>query len=151
LVTTKQGKSGKPSFTYNGYAGIQNPSQVPKYLNSYDFARLYNEAALNDNPDATSPYSEEDLQKYRDHSSPYTHPDVDWYNVVIKPDALQQRHSLSSTGGSEHLNYFLLLGYFDQQGMYRSVNFTKYNFRANINADLSNTTKLTVGLGGELE
>src|SRR5690606_9101865 len=49
------------------------------------------------------------------------------------------------------LNYFLLLGYFDQQEMYRSVNFTKYNFRANINADLSNTTKLTVGLGGELE
>ncbi|WP_177181248.1 SusC/RagA family TonB-linked outer membrane protein [Parapedobacter koreensis] len=150
LVTTKRGKTGKPSFTYNGYAGIQNPSQVPKYLNSYDFARLYNEAALNDNPDATPPYSAEDLQKYRDHSSPYTHPDVDWYNAVIKPDALQQRHSLSSTGGSEHLNYFLLLGYFDQQGMYRSVNFSKYNFRANINADLSNTTKLTVGLGGEL-
>jgi len=151
LVTTKKGKTGKPSFSYTGYVGVQNPTQIPKYLNSYDFARLYNEAALNDNPDADLPYSEEDLQKYRDHSSPFTHPDVNWYESVLQSDAVQQRHSLSTSGGSENINYFLLFGYFDQQGMYRSINFSKYNLRANIDADLTKSTKLTVGLAGGLE
>lgn len=76
LVTTKRGLSGKPSFSYSGNAGWQNVINIPNYINSYDYARLYNQASLNDDPNLSVddlPYSEEDLQKYRDHSDPYGH------------------------------------------------------------------------------
>lgn len=151
LITTKRGATGKPTFSYTGYVGFQNPTQTPKYLNSYDYARLYNEAALNDDPSATPPFSDEDLQKYRDHSDPFTHPDIDWFDEIIEPNAPQTRHSLSVTGGSDRIKYFMLLGLFDQAGMYRTVNFKKYNFRLNVDAGLTKSTTLSVGVFGGLE
>jgi TonB-linked SusC/RagA family outer membrane protein len=151
LITTKRGTTGKPTFNYTGYYGIQNPTQIPKYLNSYDYARLYNEAQLNDDPTATPPYSDEDLQKYKDHSDPYDHPDVNWFKEVITPNAPQMRHSLSVTGGSDKIKYFMLFGVFDQTGMYKTVDFKKYNLRVNVDAELSKTTSLSVGVYGSLQ
>lgn len=151
LVTTKRGSTGKPAFSYTGYVGFQNPTQLPKYLNSYDYARLYNEAQLNDDPGAPVPYSNEALQKYKDHSDPYNYPDVNWFDEIITPNAPQTRHSLSVTGGSERVKYFMLLGLFNQDGMYRTVNSKKYNLRLNIDAELTKTTTLSVGIFGGLE
>lgn len=151
LITTKRGSTGKPTFNYNTYYGWQNPTQVPKYLSSYDYARLYNEAQFNDDPSADPPYSEEDLQKYRDHSDPYNYPDVDWFKEIITPNAPQSRHSLSVTGGSDKIKYFMLLGMYDQDGMYSTVNFKKYNLRINLDAELTNTTQLSVGAYGSLQ
>lgn len=152
LVTTKRGVTSKPVFNYTGYVGWQNVINVPDYLNSYDFARLYNQAALNDNPDLEPdelPYSDEDIQKYKDHSDPYTHPDIKWYESIIEPNALQTRHSVSMTGGSDKFRYFMLLGYLDQQGIYRSDNLTRYNGRINIDADVTKTTTISATVAGD--
>ena len=61
LITTKKGKSGKPKLTYDGYVGYQNPTVITKFVNSYDYARMKNEGALNQGS-ATVPYSATDLQ-----------------------------------------------------------------------------------------
>ena len=151
LITTKRGSSGMPTFNFTTYYGFQNPTQVPKYLNAYDYARLYNEAQQNDDPTAPAPYSDDDLQKYRDHSDPYDHPDVDWFKEVISPNAPQSRNTLSITGGSERIRYFMLFGMYDQAGMYSSVNFKKYNLRLNVDADITKTTTLSVGVFGGLQ
>ena len=151
LVTTKRGSEGKPTINYNGYVGIQNPTKVPKFLNAYDYAILYNEATRNDNPyitDAQLQYQPDDLEKYRTHSSPYTHPDVDWYDVTRNKNAIQQRHSLSLSGGTQTVAYFLSFGYFDQQSMFNNVSYTKYNLRANIDAQVTQSTKVSVDLAG---
>ncbi len=153
LVTTKRGNSGKPQFSYTGYVGIQNPTRIPEYLNSYDYARLYNEAAQNDNPSLTPeelPYSADDIQKYKDHSDPYGHPDVSWYKEVLEPNAVQQRHSLSMTGGTDKTKYFVLLGYFDQKGIIKNIDYQKINLRTNLDIDVTKTTKFSLGLAGEL-
>ncbi len=151
LVTTKRGLSGKPSFSYNAYAGLQNVINRPKYLNSYDYARLYNRATLNDDPSLPVdqlPYKDEDIQKYKDHSSPFTHPDVDWWKEVIQPNALQQKHSLSVSGGSENFKYFMSFGYLNQDGIYRTDNMKRYNARINIDANLTKSTTVSIGVGG---
>src|SRR5690606_723336 len=44
LVTTKKGSLGKPTFTYNGFVGFQNPTVLPDYLSSYEEASLKNAA-----------------------------------------------------------------------------------------------------------
>ncbi len=154
LVTTKRGVSSKPTFNYTSYAGLQNVINIPNYLNSYDFAHLYNVAQQNDDPNLTPgqlQYSADDLQKYKDHSSPFTHPDINWYKAIIQPNALQQRHSLSMSGGSDKFRYFALFGYFDQDAIYRSTNLKKYNGRINIDADITKTTTLSITAAGDLQ
>ena len=151
LVTTKRGTEGKPTVNYNGYVGIQNPTIVPQFLNSYDYAVLYNEATRNDNPYITDDqlqYQPSDLEKYKNHSSPFTHPDVDWYDVTRQKNAVQQRHFVSLSGGSKTVAYFLSVGYFDQKAMFKNVDYSKYNLRANIDADVTPTTKISVNLAG---
>jgi len=152
LVTTKRGVSSKPTFNYTNYAGLQNVINIPNYLNSYDFARLYNVAQQNDDPSLTPgqlTYTADDLQKYKDQSSPFTHPDINWYKKIIQPNALQQRHSLSMSGGSEKFRYFALFGYFDQDAIYRSTNLKKYNGRINIDADITKTTTVSLTVAGD--
>ncbi len=152
LVTTKRGISSKPNFSYTTYTGWQNVINVPDYLNSYDFARLYNQAEINDGVDTNNvTYSGDDLQKYKDHNDPYGHPDISWYKSVIQPNAFQQRHSLSVSGGSDKFRYFMLFGYFDQQGIYRSDNLKKYNGRINIDADITKTTTLSATVAGDFQ
>jgi TonB-linked SusC/RagA family outer membrane protein len=151
LVTTKRGVSGKPTFNYTGYYGFQNPTQEPKYLNSYDYARLYNEAQLNDDPTATPRYTAEDLQKYKDHSDPFGHPDVNWFKTIITPNAPQRRNSLSVSGGSDRIKYFIAFGDYDQKGMYRTVDFKKNDLRINLDAELTKTTSLSVGTYGNFQ
>ncbi len=154
LVTTKRGRSSKPTFNYTSYAGFQNVINIPDFLNSYDYARLYNVAAKNDDPsipDDQLPYTADDLQKYKDGSSPYTHPDIPWYKTILQKNALQQRHSLSMTGGSDKFKYFVLFGYLDQAGVYRSSNAKKYNGRINIDAEITPTTTLSATVGGDFQ
>jgi TonB-linked SusC/RagA family outer membrane protein len=154
LITTKKGSTGRPTFSYNGYSGFQNVINIPKYLNSYDFARLYNLAAQNDDPSLPAdelPYTAEDLQKYQDHSDPYGHPDVNWWKEVVTPNALQQKHSLSVSGGTEDFKYFVSFGYLDQAGIYRTDNLKKYNTRINIDANLTKTTSVSIGVGGDIQ
>jgi TonB-linked SusC/RagA family outer membrane protein len=149
LVTTKRGKEGKPSIEYNGYAGIQNPTKKPVYLGSYDYGRLYNEALLNDNPGIPAeelPYQPEDLEAYRNHTNPYTYPDVNWYEEVLSKNALQQRHSISLSGGTERVKYFVSFGYLNQKGMFKNISLDTYNLRANLDADVTSRTKVSVDL-----
>ena len=151
LITTKRGKDSKPIITYSGYYGLQNPIRLPSLLNSYDFAILYNEALHNDDPGASPAYSAEDIQKYKDHSDPYGHPDVDWNRAELNSDAPIQRHSLSLNGGSETFRYFISFGTVDQDGNIPNNNFNTKTFRANFDANITNTTKVLVNLSGSKE
>jgi len=154
LITTKKGITGKPTFSYSGYVGFQNVINTPSYLNSYDFSRLYNQATLNDDPSLPQnelPYSAEDIQKYKDHSDPYGHPDVNWWKEIVTPNALQQKHSLSVSGGTDDFKYFISFGYLNQEGIYRTDNLKKYNSRINIDANLTKTTSISIGVGGDIQ
>lgn len=151
LITTKRGEESKPQISYSGYVGVQNPVRVPDYLNAYDYATLYNEAQLNDNPDLTRDdltYSEEDIEKYRNHSAPYTHPDVDWNKEILRNNAPIQRHSVSMSGGSKNIKYFTSFGVLNQDGSIPNLNYKSYTYRVNIDADITKTTKLSLNLSG---
>ena len=52
LITTKRGVVGKPKVSYNGYVGWQDACRLPKYLDSYNYALLLNEAYRNDGANA---------------------------------------------------------------------------------------------------
>lgn len=130
LITTKRGKTGRAQFNFSTSYGLVSPIGVPKYS---DAALQLKGIGLSD--DVIQPWLDG------------TNQSTDWLDAVLKSSSGQQRHSLTATGGSEKINYFLSLGLSTQEGQItgddKSGN-DQYNIRANIDAQL--TDRLKVGL-----
>ena len=148
LVTTKRGTAGKMNINFSTSLGVQERTREPEILNSYDFALLYNEALSNEGKDAL--YSEDDLMKYKNRSNLDTHPDSDWLSVLNKT-ALVRTYNIAASGGSEKVRYATSIGYLNQDGIIPSDNFKRYNFRSNIDAEVTNTTTLSFDISGRDE
>ncbi len=150
LVTTRQGKTGKPVMSYDGYVGFQNPTIITKFVDAYQYALLKNEGARN--AGATSlPFSEESLQKYRDGSDPDGHPNIDPIGDMIQKNTLITSHTLSVNGGTDIIKYAMGLGYLDQEGMFPGIRFRRYNVSANVQAQATKTTLVGLSLNGRVE
>lgn len=156
LITTKRGKVGKPQVSYSGNVALQTPTRLPKVANSYDYARYYNQAYLNDG-NLGSYYSDSELQKYKDHSDPIFYPDVDWMDQVFNKVSVQHKHNVNVTGGTQFTRYYVSLGYFNQQGLQKNVSkaydynntdgYSRINLRSNVDMTITPTTQLGVTLG----
>ena len=149
LVTTKHGTSGKPQLTYNGYYGWQNPAQLPRMVNSYEYASLRNAANANEGKGPV--YGDYALQKFKDGSDPDLYPVNDPLRTLINKNAPMMSHNLSVSGGTDKIKYFGALGYLTQDGMWGSTNFKRYNLTSNVDIQVTNSTKLSVGLNGRVE
>lgn len=142
LITTKRGQQGTPKVSYSGYAGWQVPTNLPDYLNSYQYARLLNEGLQNEGKPVR--YSDEELEKFRTGSDPYKYPNTDWAGLLFQGSGFQQSHDLSLTAGTQTTQYFLSLGYLDQDGTITHTRSNRYNVRFNIDTRVSDL--LSVGL-----
>lgn len=151
LVTTRRGTIGKPSISFRAERAWQSTIRLPKYVNSYDYARLYNEALANDN--LPPRFSEDDLEYYKIGADPYLYPNTDWLGTVLKKSSPMFRANLNISGGNDRVKYFVSAGALTQDGMYNfsdlnpyssNVKFNRYNFRSNI--DINVTDHFTIGL-----
>ena len=160
IVTTKRGKLGKPVINFRTQSALQTPTRMPKFLGSYDFATLYNEAYLNDNPNGTQlPYSDEALEAYRTGSDPLKYPDVDWIDEVLK-NSLSSQTNFSLSGGGKVARYFVNMGYMYQDGLYKTereelynpkFELKRYNFRSNVDIDFDKDFTVGLNLYGSIE
>lgn len=146
LITTKKGKIGKPTITYNGRVGIQQPTQYPKLMSAYQYATLKNQALENSGVPASDPqyYTDEQLQDFKQGKGT-----VDWYKETFKKSSMVTQHNLSVSGGSQAIRYFGSVGYVDQDGMYDEINFKRYNFRTNVDAQISKSLQIGIHLDGQ--
>ncbi len=145
LITTKKGKKGqKARVSYSGLVSWVSPTARLKFLGAADYARLYNEATLNEDPNAVVPYTEEDIRKFSDGSDPIGHPDTDWYSEVMKKRTLETQHNLSISGGSENTTYMASLGYLYQDGLSKEKNYERYNGRVNIDSKVAKWISLGI-------
>lgn len=142
LITTKAGKAGKPTLTYNGYYGIQNPTQVPRFVNSFQYATLRNEAAANDG--TAIPYTANDLALFQNHQDPDGHADGHPLDDIIKKNRPIQYHNISLSGGTEDIQYFASVGYNRQDGMWDPTYLNKFNGSLSVTANATKTTKVNL-------
>jgi len=172
IVTTKQGKIGKPTITYDADFGMHQPTTIPKLASSVEYADIRNEqpiygiqdtnewgAALNairtagvynsPNPATGSVFanvSPVDYAGYVAGTDPYLYPNTDWFGETFNDWAEQSRHNLSITGGTEKIKYFSSLGYLNQDAIYKnsSNRYQQYNFRINTDVKINDyiSTKL---------
>ncbi|WGQ10886.1 TonB-dependent receptor [Pedobacter gandavensis] len=151
LVTTKRGKIGKVSASYTMNYGVSQVTRLPKNLGSYEYAVLFNEAKLNDNPNATPEFSLERLDGFRTGSDPELYPNTNWMDLVLGGTAPRMQHNVSLSGGTEKVKYFTSLGYLNEDGLYKSLNYKRYNVRSNLDIQVTNTTRFSVDLSGRME
>ena len=157
LVTTKRGEEGKAQISVSTSASLQKPLRLYEYANSYDYAVAFNEKLTNDG--ASPVFNENILNAFKNHTDPLLYPDMNWMNLIMKPTSFQSQHNLNISGGTERVRYFTSIGILTQDGLFRSFdagynsNFTynRYNYRANLDIDVTQTTLLSVNLGGRLE
>jgi TonB-linked SusC/RagA family outer membrane protein len=165
VISTRRGRLGPPKISMRIETSMQQPTRIPKYLNAFETASLYNLAQINDNkinPSTgfTPRFSQDDLDHYRDHDDPYGHPDIDWYDVLFKKFSKQYRANFDISGGTEKIKYFISLGGLFQDGMVRDfgksqeVNgnyyYIRYNYRSNLDIKITSTTDLRVDLYGNI-
>ena len=117
LVTTKGGKKGQASITYNGSYGWQNPWRKKEVLNAKEYMTIMNEARINDG--GAPLYSFEEIAA--------AGKGTDWQDETFYYNAPVTQHQLSMSGGTEKATFFLSLGYFSQAGIVGG-NFDKSNY-----------------------
>jgi TonB-linked SusC/RagA family outer membrane protein len=138
LVTTKRGGLGAREFTYSGTVGIQEPLRIPPSFNAYEHARAINDALrYNDVPltDARY-YAEDELDYFRNNS-------WNWVEQLWR-DPVETQHSLSLTGGTDGVRYFLSGSFFHGTGSFDNLSFQRLNSRGNIDVDLTRRLKASV-------
>ena len=159
IVTTKRGKEGPARINFSTSVAVQQPTRMPKFANSYDYASQYNQAQLLDGVEPGSlAFSDEALEAFRTHSNPIAYPDMDWVDMIVKNSALQTQHNLTISGGTKNIRYFTSLGVFTQDGLFKSFEddynsnfrYNRYNYRVNLDIDVTKTTSMKINLGGRV-
>jgi TonB-linked SusC/RagA family outer membrane protein len=152
LITTKSGSRGLPTLTFNTYYGWQTPTYYPDLLNAVDYMKLRNEAVLNVDPTAVLQFPVDIINDYDNlHASdPDKYPDSNTKELVDFNIPIQ-KHDIQISGGTERLRYYAGVGYYGQAGLFDKVNYKRYNYSLNINADVTNTTAITASFIGSYE
>jgi TonB-linked SusC/RagA family outer membrane protein len=162
LITTKRGKSGKPKLSFESQVSSVSLSKLDPVLNSYDARYLKNFAIINElgiDPNSWADFTPpEILNYYRDGTYPELYADVNWRDELTRDFSLSQRHNLNVAGGTDFVKYFLSLGYLSEGDIMRTQDFgqgyspefkyDRYNFRSNLDFDLTKTTRFSVNLSG---
>lgn len=136
LITTKKGKMGTPTVTYNGWVGIHQVIKKQDVLDPYEFVRYQ----LDQNYDV---YSEtylkngQTLESYKDRQG------VNWQDHIFR-DAFVHNHNIAVRGGNEKTRYAISGSLMDQKGVVINSGYEKYQGRAVLDQIVNN--KLKVGL-----
>jgi len=143
LINTKKGREGRMKININMEASFSQPTRLPKYLDSYQYATLYNEAQLNDNPNATPHYDDTALEGYRTGSDPYKYPNVNWVDEFLKKNYMLTRTNINVSGGDHIAKYYVGVNYMNNSGAFKTDK--------SINTYNTNTTVEVIGIHGNVQ
>ncbi|NGM60927.1 TonB-dependent receptor [Sphingobacterium sp. SGG-5] len=160
IVTTKSGKIGKPTINATLERAFSDAVEMPKFLDAYNTAILFNEGYKNDNPTATQPfYSDEAIEAFRTGSDPLRYANVDYLDELLKT-GIETRANVNVSGGGQLAKYFVNVGYLDQGGIYNAeknsdydpnATYKRYNFRSNVDIDFDENFSIGLKLNGAIQ
>lgn len=148
LVTTKRGKSGKPRINASTSYSVSSFSATPDLMTSEQFAIYENEIA--DRFGNTLPFSQTDLDNFASGSDPINFPNTNWFEATFANSAPEVRNSISISGGTDKVNYFVSADNMYREGLFESgdTDFRQNQIRSNIDVNITDDIKLSVDLSG---
>ncbi len=158
LVKTKRGNKESKFHFKAGYSHKwQFDPQTADMVDAYGYAKALNQARANDG--ASPAYSEAELQKFVDGSDPLVYPNINWKKEVFKNTAHETNAFLSFYGGTDKVQYYTQLDFTDARGLYANpvqddwtsqLKYSKANIRANLDFEVSKTTRVSTNILGIL-
>lgn len=160
LITTKKGKSGKATVNYSNNFRWNSPVKQPDKMDSYRFVYFLNDAKVN--AGQTAQFSQEvidniaarrrgevglivPVNKEGNFQIGNANADTDFYELHFKDWALSQEHSLSVSGGTDKLSYYVSGNFMDQEGLlrYADDNYKRYTMNGKIMGKINKYVSFT--------
>lgn len=144
LITTKRGKEGKTSISYNYEYGSNSPTELPEFTNAKRYQEMFNEREAND---GAGPRFEEAKVADWDAlnaSEPDLYPNTNWQDAMFSQSSSRQRHSINVTTGTKNIRTNAIFNYDTEDAIYVNRNFDRYTARVNNDVILSNKLSASI-------
>ena len=161
LITTKKGQEGSVYTSVRYEAVLSMPTRVIEVVDPINYMKMYNQALLARNPDATPQYSVERIERTGSPSYPsWVYPANDWYDIMFHDYSINHRAGLNIRGGSRLVQYYTSVNYVRDEGMLKTdrlnqfkcnIENSTFSFRTNLNIDLSAGIRLNINTSANLD
>ena len=159
LITTKHGKAGKVDIKAKVQSSYNARTFTPKFVDGFTYASMLNESRVTRGLEPF--YDDDDLYLFYSGMDPDLYPNVDWMDALLKDGALTHRANVDISGGGNTARYYVSMSYLNEDGMYKVDNsvkdkydsnakYQRWNYRLNVDVDVTKTTLLKVGVSGWL-
>jgi TonB-dependent starch-binding outer membrane protein SusC len=156
IITTKRGKMGKPTISFEHSTGIQQLAKKLDLLSPQEYAEYVAEGRDNawvfaggkaSDPNNVRSTATQVKPEFRNPAQYANQSGTDWQDVIFQ-QGLVQNYQLSTSGTSKDVNYYVSGGFFDQKGIIIGSNFKKFTLRTNIDAQLTDKLKIGASFSG---
>jgi TonB-linked SusC/RagA family outer membrane protein len=144
LITTKVGTTDKLSVSYDGYTGFNSATKLPDFVNSWEYAEMFNVAS------GSNSFSADDIAKYRSQSDPDNFPNTRFLEDLFSRNGKQTSHTVTLNGGNENNRFFLSGGVLQQQGIIPKNQYNRFNQRLNLQNKIGKHFELITRLSGSI-
>lgn len=160
LITTKKGKAGKININARVESSYNTRTRTPEFVDGVTYANMLNEALVTRNQEPY--YTPSELEILEKGLDPDLYPNVDWMDLILKDGAINSRATLDISGGGSTARYFVSASFLNEEGMYKTdrslnndyntnSNNKLWNYRMNVDIDITKSTLLRVGVSGSLK
>ena len=139
LITTKHGKDGKPTVSYNAYVGVEDFAKKLDYCNGAQITQRYKDYVAQ-NPGETM-YNDY-VKNANEAEAQAAGKETDWLYDMISQTGIITDHNITVNGGAEKIKYFISGDYMSQKGVLKGFNYKRYSLRMNIDADVTDYLKI---------
>ena len=160
LVTTKEGKEGKAKFNARIENSFSSPTRKVEIADPITYMRMQNEAIKTRDPLGLLLYPEEKIIMSERGLYPDIFPVTDWYETMFEDVISNQRANLSVSGGGKVARYYVAANITRDNGNIKvdkrnnfnsNIQLMKYNFRSNVNINITETTELIARLSANFD
>ena len=159
LITTKRGKEGKIKISAKVETSYNSRTKTPEFVDGLTYASLLNEANITRSKGTY--FTPTELELFANGLDPDLYPNVDWKDLILKDGAMSYRANLNLSGGGSTARYYASISYVEDEGMYKTdatlrdryntnANYRRWNYRVNLDIDITKTTLLRIGTAGDL-
>ncbi len=157
LIQTKRGKAGKPNINGDYYEGLQSFTRIPQMADGVTYMNMVNEA--NTTRGQAPVYSAATINNTINQVDPLLYPNVNWIKSVFRDYAPTRRAHFTVSGGVPSARYYVSSGYQYTAGLLKTSNnqgydidddYGRYNFTSNLNLEVTKTTKIDLGIQGNV-
>lgn len=158
LITTKRGREGRIKISAKVETSYNTRTKTPEFVDGLTYASLLNEANITRSKGTY--FTPTELELFANGLDPDLYPNVNWKDLILKDGAMSYRANVNLAGGST-ARYYASISYVEDEGMYKTdatlrdryntnANYRRWNYRVNLDIDITKTTLLRIGTAGDL-